>query len=1619
MFEFNSKSIDNYPFIFYFESEKRTPDPMTFCKPALNPYALSNDSGLKWIFFFFIFMSSFSLPGTAQFREKYRGGAVTNDANGIFFLTPSTGFVAFFYYIGFTQDSGKTYIQRPINYTNTNFNGFQRVGLTYGFEPHGVLPFTTDSLLVYGDYSFEPSILFSKDQGLTWKVVAHIGLNPNAALTEGFTDLKMIGNTGFAVHHEGVLKTTDHGQTWFPVLNAPQGNLHSISYPAAGTIYVSGGAKIYRSNDDGLTWTELAPHPNGGNENFHNIFFTSASAGYCTEVVQSLIYRTTDGGANWVRMNDPEIDPRAVNDIVFTNDSTGYIATSAYLVDKTTDYGKTWETCKKTPDYQYLSYSMLSLFFLNPTLGWAGAQGDYLLITTDGGSATWPKAYFKTDTSGITATGLVHLKNFSKKSYQYAWYKNDTLIGNIYDLAYAHNIFQNRDTIKLIVNNGTDIDSNVQYIDFNPPVILSSFSPAYGSTGSLVTINGINLDGTNFVSIGGVPAAIQRVSSTQVQVIIIADGASGSVITGSNWGVGKIDGFLFVDQPLVTLPLTIADSILCKSERASISIQQTESDVTYIIQDSLGHQVASSQGNGGTIVLQTDSIFENENLTIVATRHNTITKNFPQLIHLVVEHPKSIFFADRINCATNEPVNFQGYSVGGCSYAWTFDQDASAGSSNLQLPPPVYYGSAGQKTLTLISTTSNGCTDTTSFNAVNVYTKPSHPESCWGNDIEDPDTYYLSGNMNNMSPDGRGGFFICGTANQPLFSSRYGITKKLPVTATFISHYTENGVLSWIDWVDNGSINASATDDEGNIYITGICPSYSFMHFSNGDSILIYVAESEKDYLWSKPNGFILKLDPNGKYLWHTILYDPSPNYQGYPVQGGKGTTIKIQGDRILVAGGFLANLSYVRNQQSTPLFVLPNGDANDNFNDFIISIDTSGVLQWSSYLHFWATNQVYKINGAGFDANGNAYVSGYYEDHLLIHDALGNETRLDGFNGVNWGSQHGMVLKFDTRGKLLWNLHMDNDFSFNKAGISGIAVDPQGYSYVTGGISSLDSSTYFMIRNANGTSERVSLSSYYISKISPDGNHVWTRGSKYAYYEGGLAIYLKGNTVYTAGGLRNNGVDSSSFSLTTGGGAIYHEPFYQSEMFLMKYDTAGNLKRLIHSGRNTAGYEHPSELFVDSNQNIFIGGTVQYWKYGNGGFKLFGFTLGQADNDIFFAKLNPDFCTADTLPSAEAGIDQSVCRGDSVVLGASTAGGSLSWSSRPAGLRSEDLHPKVAPDSSTMYYLNVISAGGSVTSDSVLVRVNTPSVDAGKDALLCNGASDTIGMKGLGDRYSWTSNPSGFFSHDPDPVVTPDTTTSYFLMVKNTQGCTAFDTVFIKTSHASVDAGMDTTICSGQTVILGTTPDSSYQYNWVSNPSVFQSAMANPRDIPMASRLYFLTATNSSGCEAKDSLFVTVKPKPEKPIITENVSFELVSSATTGNQWYTLAPEAIMGATAQQFKPSIDGWYIVQVEADGCFSDYANPFHYKIPLAPNIDSALSIHISPNPTTGAVVVKFRLTGIPTLDYTVCGLDGRTLHTGANLHSDDQIRLDDLPPGIYFIRFQYGENKMGIFRVVRN
>ena len=112
---------------------------------------------------------------SAQWRNIYSGGTVMNDIKSASFLNASTGYVVSQNWLGFTSDTGHTYQFRYVTINNVNFNGYP-ANLLFGFSIEDVHAFSTDTLLVSGDFGLEPSILYSTNGGASWLLVFHRGI---------------------------------------------------------------------------------------------------------------------------------------------------------------------------------------------------------------------------------------------------------------------------------------------------------------------------------------------------------------------------------------------------------------------------------------------------------------------------------------------------------------------------------------------------------------------------------------------------------------------------------------------------------------------------------------------------------------------------------------------------------------------------------------------------------------------------------------------------------------------------------------------------------------------------------------------------------------------------------------------------------------------------------------------------------------------------------------------------------------------------------------------------------------------------------------------------------------------------------------------------------------------------------------------------------------------------------------------------------------------------------------------------------------------------------------------------------------------------------------------------
>lgn len=503
---------------------------------------------LQLVFIAILLIGTYTMHG--QMRKIY----ADKDSSAIgklSFYLPGEGYVAFSSQIGYTTDSGKTFIIKKITKSNVDYSGYA-VNLTFGFNINGVKAFDKKNIIVYGDYGLEPSILTSSDGGDNFKLVYKEELNTSTATTITQMVFPQDDNTGYAITDFHIIKTTNKGVAWSIVSDDP--NAFFTNLEAADNNVVSVLAENFSTNkllktaDGGASWQRVLL-PDLQNARIKCAFFITANTGFIN--ANNGIYKTVDGGVNWKLQNNLSITPFATAKMKFFDENTGYAFQNS--ISKTTDGGVTWEPLARDNNDEYIPADFQ---FLAPSQLWIGGTHGILEMSTNNGGEPLPKAFFTLDTTGVLSTGKVALLNFSKTGYVYKWIVNNAVVATSYNATYQHDVAIAFDTIKLVVYKGAATDTLTRLQRFYVPSIpvINSFSPVIGSTGTLVTILGANLDNVIGVSFGGVPAASFTASPNTIRAIV-ANGASGTITLTCLFGTFSVDGFKYSPPPTAAAPV--------------------------------------------------------------------------------------------------------------------------------------------------------------------------------------------------------------------------------------------------------------------------------------------------------------------------------------------------------------------------------------------------------------------------------------------------------------------------------------------------------------------------------------------------------------------------------------------------------------------------------------------------------------------------------------------------------------------------------------------------------------------------------------------------------------------------------------------------------------------------------------------------------------------------------------------------------------------------------------------------------------------------------------------------------------------------------------------------------
>ncbi len=328
------------------------------------------------------------------------------------------------------------------------------------------------------------------------------------------------------------------------------------------------------------------------------------------------------------------------------------------------------------------------------------------------------------------------------------------------------------------------------------------------------------------------------------------------------------------------------------------------------------------------------------------------------------------------------------------------------------------------------------------------------------------------------------------------------------------------------------SASSAVVDRDGNTYVSG--SSVSWLG-PDGQSPLTSHAKGG--------DSFVLKLDPNGEYLWHTFL-------------GGRlgwiDSAVLDSNGNIFVAGT-LAN-------EGTPF----------DRTLFLFKLSPDGAYQW----HTTFGSHPQETVVVDMDDDGNLLLAVYSQ----YWEGPSGETPLYG-DAENEGN---FVLKVDPKGRYLWHIFFGGSWEETDTTSKDIVADSDGNVFVIGG-----SAAWNGPAGQNPLTPHSGDIGAFVLKLDPNGVYQW-----HAFYgeRGGgnsISVDESGYLILIGNSGEWNGPDSQS-PLNSFGGLL-------SDVFVLQLDLDGTYQ--WHSFFGSSKNEGMAYGVVDKSGRIFLSGDSVDWQ--------------------------------------------------------------------------------------------------------------------------------------------------------------------------------------------------------------------------------------------------------------------------------------------------------------------------------------------------------------------------------------------------------------------------------------
>ncbi len=338
----------------------------------------------------------------------------------IFFISQTTGWVVGNNLIAKTTDGGVSWQIQNKSIASLFSVHFQSVNLGWAVGSGGTILHTTDgganwSIQTSGVTNQLTAVTFTSAAdgyavGAAGRILKTIdgGLNWTSQIV-GTTALNAVSfansNDGYMSNSNTVYKTNDAGVTWAPVASPSYTTIRGVYANSSTDFVVFNPSSASTSADGGATYNVsniLAPSA------LRAIHFANTNLGYFVGT-NGLIYKTIDGGLNWVSQS-LGLGVGQLNYTHFPTTNVGYAVGNSGVIIKTTDGGYNW-----TKLVSGTTNTLRSVHFSSATEGWAVGDGSTIVHTSDGGVTWsnmnagfgfWRSVWFSSPTNGCVVAGV-------------------------------------------------------------------------------------------------------------------------------------------------------------------------------------------------------------------------------------------------------------------------------------------------------------------------------------------------------------------------------------------------------------------------------------------------------------------------------------------------------------------------------------------------------------------------------------------------------------------------------------------------------------------------------------------------------------------------------------------------------------------------------------------------------------------------------------------------------------------------------------------------------------------------------------------------------------------------------------------------------------------------------------------------------------------------------------------------------------------------------------------------------------------------------------------------------------------------------------------------------------